>query len=99
MDNKTLIDQLAKSYGMARYYIKEHECGVVRRSKETIEACHNIVNRIDSVISTLKDDDKFIIYNEVVLGKKGDWYRDYVSVSTYYRYSKVAYSDFINEIK
>ena len=98
MKDKILIDQISKSYLLSRNIVLENDLGVVKRSKRNVDAYRVIVDRIDSAISTLDDNDKYIIYNEVVLGKKGEWYRDYISTPTYYRHRKIAYNNFINSI-
>ena len=96
MDKKLLIDQLSKSYIYSRNIIKEQELGINLKSKRNIDAYKNIVNGIENAINCLEDNDKYIIYNEVVLGKKGEWYYGYLSTPTYYRHRKAAYHNFLD---
>ena len=99
MKDKFVIDQVSKSYILSKTILKEEEMGISFRNKDTINAYRLIIDRIDNVISSLDEDSKFILINEVKLGKKGEWYREFLSTPTYYRHRKAAYRAFLNCLK
>ena len=79
--------------------LREDESGINRRPARYLEPARIVVSHTESVVESLKDKDRFIIYNEVILGKRGDWYREYLSPATYYRHRKTAYQAFIRSYK
>lgn len=95
MYDKTIIDQISKSYLLSKSILREDDLGITKRSRKTIDSYKLIVDRIDDIVKVLDENDKYIIYNEVVLGKKGEWYHGYISTPTYYRHRKIAYQNFL----
>lgn len=95
MKAKMVIDLISKSYLMAKSILKEDELGISKRSSKSLEDYSKIVRKIDNTVNYLDEKDRFIILNEVVLGKRGEWYQGMISTPTYYRYRKVAYQNFI----
>ena len=88
--NKHIIDRLSVAYLASKQFINDK---VSARNNER----RHIVSFIESVIkNSLNENDKFIITNEVLLGKKGNWYHEYLSDSTYYRHRKLAYANFLS---
>lgn len=53
-----------------------------------------LVNAI--VNSYLDENDKYIVFNEIILGKTGDWYYECLTPSTYYRHRRKAYVNFLS---
>ena len=79
--------------------LKEFELGISDRSREDILSAKRLLNKIYLIINDLDDDSKFIIHNEVVLGKKGNWYYGFLSTPTYYRHRCKAYVDFLQYLE
>ncbi len=95
MDSRYAIRAVSDSYLRLKRVLKEDEIGLVRRPRDIVLTADKIVSRTELIVDSLPEQDRFIIYNEVILGKKGDWYRDYLSPATYYRHRKGAYDRFI----
>ena len=95
MQDKLLIDQISKSYLMSKNIIREDSLGISKRNRKTVDSYKVIVDKIEDIVNVLDENDKYIIYNEVILGKKGEWYRGFLSTPTYYRHRKAAYSNFM----
>ena len=92
---KNIIDLLAKNYLKGKQILREIELGVCTNSPSDINAYTKIVRHIEESIKYLDGNDLLIIKNEVLLGKRGNWYRDYLSTSSYYRNRKPAYKAFL----
>ena len=95
MDNRYVIRALSDSYLKHKRVLKEDEIGLVRRPRDIVHTADSVVSHTELVVDSLPEQDRFIIYNEVILGKTGDWYREYLSPATYYRHRKGAYERFI----
>ena len=95
MDNRYVIRALSDSYLKHKRVFKEDEIGLVRRPRDIVHTADIVVSHTELVVDSLPEQDRFIIYNEVILGKTGDWYREYLSPATYYRHRKGAYERFI----
>jgi len=95
MTTDYVIKTLSENYRKHKRFLKEKECGISIRSKEELDDSNYIVSHTEMVVNGLRDRDRFIIYNEVILGKQGDWYRDYLSPATYYRHRREAYERFL----
>lgn len=55
------------------------------------------IHKMDYVVfNLLNEDDRRIIYNEVILGKKGNWYLECYAKTTYYNHSLKAYRNLIS---
>ena len=95
---KKIIDIVAKSYQTSKLILRENELGLSRRSDKSLEAYRFNVYHIEKVVESLNEDDRLIISNEVLSGKKGNWYLEYMSAPTYYRHRKRAYANFVHSI-
>lgn len=97
--NKFEIDVVARCFMTQKRILKEYELGISNRSDEDILAAKRLLDKIYLIINDLDDDSKFIIHNEVVLGKKGNWYFGFLSTPTYYRHRCKAYADFLDYLE
>lgn len=95
MNNNYTIRTLSENYRKHKRFLKEKESGINVHSKEELDNSNYIVKHTEMVVNSLRERDRFIIYNEVILGKQGDWYRDCLSPATYYRHRKGAYERFL----
>jgi len=96
MKLKRKIDLITSAYAFAKSILIERESGNCKYSYRTINAYEKIVNTIEGSLKYLDNDDRFIIQNEVIDGKKNEWYLGFLSSSTYYRHAKSAYIQFLN---
>lgn len=64
-------------------------------SKENRDYAYIVENMDYVVFNMLNEDDRQIIYNEVILGRKGEWYLEYYAKSTYYNHSRKAYRNLL----
>lgn len=96
--NKDNIDLLAGVYVRARRKLSEQEYGHYYYSDSVISDSQKIVYHIDSVIDAMDDKAKLILENEIKLNRKGEWFRDYCSPTTYYKIRGKIYSDFLKEL-
>lgn len=97
--NKYEIDAVAKCFMIQKRVLKEFELGIAVKSRQDIEYAKNMLNKIYLIINDLDDNSKFIIHNEVVLGKKGTWYYGFLSTPTYYRHRCKAYQQFLEYLE
>lgn len=92
--NREYVLQLAESYAFCKLSIE--------RSRLTGDNQDNtnkkkIVNHMEDVLYNLLDEaDFFIISNEVMKNKRGNWYIGYLSTPTYYRHRAKAYVNFLS---
>lgn len=94
--NKKLISGLALAYANSKKVLAERSNYNTVLGRAKIKDSESIVNKIEYVTKEkLSEDDYYIIYNEVILGKKGPWYEG-ISNSTYYRHKINAYSNFLS---
>lgn len=98
MDDKLLIDIMAKSYRQHKIILKECEMGYRQYSNYEIKNSSYIVSHIEMVTDYLNERDRFIIQHEVILGLKGKWYREHLSEPSYYRHRKQAYRTFLHNL-
>ena len=89
------IETLSRSYIESKRIIKEAQENIIHPSREKLEACNLIVRHIDNVVESLDENDQFIIHKEVIEGKRGNWYLDYFSSTSYYRQRDKAYDNFL----
>ncbi|MBR3227657.1 MAG: hypothetical protein IKF68_03835 [Erysipelotrichaceae bacterium] len=97
--DKNLIDIITRSYMISKSILRENELGICRKTEDRLKQYRFHVHHIEYVVSCLDEEDRFIILNEVIEGKKGDWYREYMSAPTYYRHRKLAYSNFLSRLE
>ena len=93
---KNVIDELSLCYLNNKSRSESNYQGPYKRYENDRLYSEDLINRIESCVESLNDNDKLIIKNEVILGKKGDWYAEYISQSTYYRYRELAYYNFLS---
>ena len=96
MDDKLLIDEITRSYFLSKKAIERQKLGLALLNDSTLDSHKYLIDKINFIISSLSDKDKFILVNEIIQGKKGDWYVGFMSTPTYYRHRKTAYNDFLN---
>lgn len=98
MDDKHVISILSDCYSTEKKKLLDYSSGCRDYSDYSLQYSKKVVDTIEKNASYLKDNDYFIIYNEVIKGKKGRWYQGYLSESTYYRYRKKAYNKYIKSL-
>lgn len=96
--DKVLIDLLSRSYLNSKRILRENELGLRNSAERYLEPYRLNVYHIEQVVNALNDNDRFIIDNEVIKGKRGNWYYEYMSTSTYYKHRKKAYSNFLSSL-
>ncbi|MDO4501220.1 MAG: hypothetical protein Q4B60_08145 [Erysipelotrichaceae bacterium] len=99
LNNKQTCQLIAKSYRMSIGIIREHENGYHRLLQKEIEPHYHIVNRVNEVVEGLDILEGLIIENEIIKGKKDNWYIDFLSYSTYKRHVDKAYSEFLKNLE
>lgn len=98
MSAKDVIAVLASCYKNRKNELIEHAAGRLELSSINLQGAKRIVQTLEENIKKLKEDEYFIIYNEVIMGKKGKWYQGYLSEASYYRHRKIAYRQFIRAL-
>lgn len=93
------INAVAKCFMVQKRILKEYELGISTKTKEDLESAKRLLDKVYLVINDLDDNSKFIIHNEVVLGRKGNWYCGLLSTPTYYRHRYKAYSQFLEYLE
>ena len=93
--NRFEVQLLSRHYVQSKRIVTEAEQCIKRCPTHRLISHRNIVSHIEYVVDCLEERDKFIIYNEVVLGKNGKWYLEYFSAPTYYRNRDKAYAQFL----
>lgn len=93
---KEVIDCLSKVYCENKLKSEQNYPGPYVKYENDKEYSENVIKTIESGVNCLNENDHFVIYNEVILGKKGDWYSQQISQSTYYRYRGDAYYNFLS---
>ena len=93
--NRKLVNEIAEAYAYFKNYIEKYR--LVSNMADDIKNKKQKINTIEGVTYDLLDEnDFFIISNEVLKGKKGNWYLGYLSPSTYYRQRAKAYANFLS---
>ncbi len=93
--NYILVSEIADAYAYFKQYIERYK--LVSNMSDDINNKKEKMSTIEGVAYELLDeDDFFIISNEVLKGKKGNWYIGYLSSSTYYRQRAKAYANFLS---
>lgn len=93
--NKFEIDAIARLFMIQKRILKEYDLGLTYRTSEQLENARKLIKKVNLIMNDLDESSKFIIKNEIVLGKKGSWYFGYLSVPTYYRHRNKAYKAFL----
>lgn len=89
------IELLSKHYLQSKRMLREHEDNVIRCHHEKLRVLNKVVNHIEYVVESLEEPDRFIIQKEVIEGKRGKWYLEYLSSPSYYRHRSRAYEEFL----
>ena len=87
---------LAKHYNLSLMAIQAAEKKMKYIDHDELQRHIYIVNHIDMVIETLREEEKFIVKKEVAESRKNGWYHGYLSRSTYYRHRQRAYKNFLD---
>ncbi len=94
--SKFEIEILSREYLNSKRVIREAENSIIRYNSRKLERSFRIVYHIEYVVESLDEDDKFIIRNELMEGRRGDWYLSYFSPTAYYRHREKAYENFLH---
>ena len=94
--NKFEIQLLSENYLNSKRIIDEAEKCIIKCPSYRLHSHRRIVSHIEYVADTLRDKERFIIINEVIMGKSGKWYLEFFSAPTYYRIRNRAYTQFLN---
>ena len=89
------IETLSRSYIESKRIIRESEENVINPGFGKLDRCLRIVRHIENVVDCLEENDQFIIRKEVIEGKRGNWYLEYYSSTSYYRLRDKAYDNFL----
>jgi len=84
-----MVSLMAACYKNEKLRLEE-EAYLPENEREDLTNSRIICNRIEESARYLSENDRFIIDNEVIQGKKGKWYMGYLSESTYYRHARKA---------
>ena len=90
------IEILSKNYRDFKLLLEEAQQNIASHDRRKIESGIMIVTHIENVIENLDEDDRFIIEKEIMEGRKGNWYLEYFSASSYYRHRNRAYMNFLS---
>ncbi|MBR2801851.1 MAG: hypothetical protein IKE21_04550 [Erysipelotrichaceae bacterium] len=93
-----LIRALTKSYSRSKRKLEEDIAGTYRYRAEELEHSLYIVKHMEAILRSMDEKDKLIIQKEVIEGRKGKWYEEFYTSSTYYRRRKAAYRAFLEEL-
>lgn len=92
------VSLIALVYVRARRKMLESENGAYDYPFYILNDCQKIVHHIDAVIESMDEKSRLILENEVKKGRKGEWYLEYCSTTTYYRIREEVYQAFIEEL-
>jgi hypothetical protein len=96
MSNKRFEVQLmAKHYIKSKNFLRQVESGYKICDIRSVQSHQKIVGHIEETVESLSEYNKFIIQNEVIEGRTGNWFRGYLSRSTYFRNREKAYEEFL----
>jgi len=95
MKPKKTIQLLSEAYRFGINALYNHNKGIKRRPQKDIEAYKKITTRIEECIYLLDSESRFIIENEIIIGRNGTWYTEYLSTATYYRHANKAYKTYL----
>lgn len=95
---KEKIELLSRNYINSKRVLNEVEEDVINVSEDRIEVHRKIVAHINYVTEAMEERERLIIENEVLKGKRGKWYKEMMSESTYYRLRHSAYYNFLRSL-
>ena len=87
---------LADSYQRIKKILKANDEGISSIDKSLYDAMQATVETLMGFAEKLEESERFIIENEVFLGKTGNWWSSYYSESAYRANRKSAYEKFLN---
>lgn len=96
MDDKSKMTIFVESYRDYKKMLNDYESGLSYYSEDKIAAIRRMIARMESPLDYMDERDRFIIYNELILGKKGKWYLAYYSPSAYRVRRKEAYRIYLH---
>ena len=96
MDDKAKMSIYIDGYRDFKKMINDYESGLSYYSEEKLNTLRRMIARLESPLDYMDERDRFIIYNELVLGKKGKWYLSYYSPSAYRVRRKEAYRIYLH---
>ncbi len=97
-ENKFKILLLTKNYLHCKRSIREAQENIIPLSKDAYIEKLRIVTHIENVAECLEERHRLIIENEVLNGKTGKWYLEFLSAPTYYRHRCKAYEEFLRSL-
>ncbi len=95
LSDQDKIEILAHGYRDSSKILHNYELGLKSYQESQLKVCRTMIAHIEDAVNFLDEREKFIIYNEVILGKKGKWYLEYYSPSAFNVRKKQAYKEFL----
>ena len=93
--DKFLVGQLTRNYINSKRIIREAQNNIRKYSDDRLDMHMKVICHIEYVIESLDDQDRFIIENEVMMGRSGKWFLGFYSPTCYYKHRKRAYANFL----
>ena len=90
------IALLSENYLKSKRIICEYEDCIINLSSDRLEMHRKIVHHIEYAAESLNDKERLIIENEVLRGRKGKWFKGFMSAPSYYRHRQSAYENFLH---
>ena len=97
-ENRFKILLLSTNYIECKRSLMEADMNIIALSPEVYQTKRRIVTHIENVAQCLDEKDRLIIENELIKGKRGKWYLEYLSAPSYYRYRCRAYEEFLRSL-
>ena len=94
-ENKFKIMLLSANYLDCKRSLREAQENIMPLSDEAYKTKMRIVTHIENVAQCLEEKHRLIIENEVIKGKRGKWYLEFLSAPSYYRHRLRAYEEFL----
>ena len=101
-DKKNLINgirDISDAYLNAKRRLNDYEHGIYEYPMNVINDSMKIASHIETVIDSMDEKAKFILENEIINRKKGSWYLDYCSATTYYKIRNDVYREFLTKLE
>ena len=93
----TNIRILSDSYRYHLNKVLEHESGISLMEYQRYIESKNLCRHVENAVNYLQDEQmQLIVRKEVLEGKRGKWYKEYFSLTTYYRIREKSYKAFLN---
>lgn len=91
MDDRILRSIIIESYHNLRKTLADEQNGFQHCDKERLFAYQEALRTMEKARLLLSERERFIIDNEVFLGRKGRWYESYYSENAYRNCRRDAY--------